>query len=56
MTTSDAKFRVFMSVKIQVKVFGVVKPHSVVGYQRLREACCLHLRGITTQKTSTWLP
>jgi len=33
-------------VKIQVEVFWVVTPCSVVvGYQRFGEPCCLHLHG-----------
>jgi hypothetical protein len=38
------KFEVFMAAKIQVEVFWVVTPCSVVvGYQRFRGPCCLHL-------------
>jgi hypothetical protein len=43
-TLLDARFEVFAVVKIQVEVFWVVKPRSVVtGYQRFRGLCCLHL-------------
>jgi hypothetical protein len=39
-----ARFEVFTAVKIQVQVFWVVKPCSVVvGYQRFTGQCCLHL-------------
>jgi len=53
--------------KIKVEVFWLVTPCSVVvGYQRFRGPCCLHLHplkrwyptttlnGVTNQKTSTW--
>jgi hypothetical protein len=41
----EARYEVFMVVKIQVKVFGVVIPYSVVlGYQCSRGPCCLHLQ------------
>jgi hypothetical protein len=37
---------VFTAVNIQVEVFRVVKPCSVVvGYQRFGGPCCLHLQG-----------
>jgi hypothetical protein len=39
-----ARFEVFTVEKIQVEVFWVVTPCSVVvGYQRFRVPCCLHL-------------
>jgi len=45
-------------VKIQVEVFWVVTPCSVVvGYQRFGEPCCLHLHCMVSQhkNTSTWI-
>jgi hypothetical protein len=64
---TDARFEVFTAVKIQIEVFYVVMPRSVVtGYQRFGGLCCLHLQGddppkrcysfttlydVTTQKT-----
>jgi hypothetical protein len=56
------RFDVFTTVEIQVEVFWVVTPCSVVGYRRLRGPYCLQLHtegwyltitlhGITTQKT-----
>jgi hypothetical protein len=39
-------FEVFMVIKIQVVVFWVLTPCSVVvGYQHSRGPCCLHLQG-----------
>jgi hypothetical protein len=38
--TSDARFEIFMGVKIQVKVFRVV---TAVGYQHFGGPCSLHL-------------
>jgi len=39
-----AAFEVFTAVKIQVEVFWVVTPCSVVvGYRRFRGPCCVHL-------------
>jgi hypothetical protein len=35
----------FTEVVIQVEVVWVVTPFSVVGYQRFRGPCCLHLQG-----------
>jgi len=38
------RFEVFMAVKIQIEVFWVVMPCSVVlGYKHFRGPCCLHL-------------
>jgi hypothetical protein len=35
-----------MAVKVHVEIFIVVTPCSiVVGYQRFRSLCCLHLQG-----------
>jgi len=45
-----------MTVKIQVKVFWVVTPCSVVVGNRFRGPCCLQLQGVLTQKTSPWKP
>jgi hypothetical protein len=43
---TDAKFKVFMAVKIQAEVFQVVMTCSViVGYQPFEEPCYLHLQG-----------
>jgi hypothetical protein len=39
-----ASSEVFMAVKIQVEVFRVVTPWSVVWYQRFGGPCCLHLQ------------
>jgi hypothetical protein len=40
-----------MAVKIQVEVFWVVMPCSVVaGYQRFGGPCCLHLQGTGDMK------
>jgi hypothetical protein len=42
----EARFEAFVMVKIQVKVFWVVMPNSVVvGYKHLTDVCCLHLQG-----------
>jgi hypothetical protein len=39
------RFEVFMEVKIQVEVFWVLKPCSVVvAYQQFGGPCCLHLQ------------
>jgi hypothetical protein len=38
-----ARFEVFMAVELMV--FWVVKCYVVVGYQRFRSSCCLHLQG-----------
>jgi hypothetical protein len=52
----DARFKVFTAVKIQVKVFWVVMPHSVaVGYHHFGGSCWYPpttLHSVTTQKTS----
>jgi len=43
-----ASFEVFMAVKIQVDVFGVVTPcSSAAGYQRFGGPRCLHLQDRT---------
>jgi len=40
----DASFETFTAVIFQVEVFWAVAPCSVVvGYQRFRGPCCLHL-------------
>jgi hypothetical protein len=40
----EARFEVFTAVKVQVEVFWVVTPYSVViGYHRFRGQCCLHI-------------
>jgi hypothetical protein len=40
------RFNAFTAVMFQVEVFSVMKPCSfVVGYQRFRASCCLHLQG-----------
>jgi hypothetical protein len=39
------RFGVFTAVRIEVKVFWVVTPCGVVGYQCFRGVCCLHLQG-----------
>jgi hypothetical protein len=45
-TRIDATFGVFTAVKIQVDVFWVLTPCSVVvGYQRFRDPRYLHLMG-----------
>jgi hypothetical protein len=45
------RFEVFTAVKIQVQVFWVVTPcNDVVGYQRFRNPCCLHLQGMMAKK------
>jgi hypothetical protein len=50
----SASFEAFTAVMFQVEIFWGVMPCSVVvGYQRFRGPCCLHLQGVTTQKTST---
>jgi hypothetical protein len=55
----DARFQVSTSANIQVEVFWVVTPCSVVaGYQSFRESCCLHfhpatLYGVTARNIST---
>jgi len=42
----DVNFEAFTAVMFQVKVFWDVTPCSVlVGYQRFRGPCCLHLQG-----------
>jgi len=44
-----ARSEIFTPVKILVEVFWVVSPCSVVvGYQRFRGPCCLHLLGCDT--------
>jgi hypothetical protein len=44
---SAAMFEVFTAVKIQIEVFWVVTPCSVVlGYRRFGGPYCLHLQGI----------
>jgi hypothetical protein len=65
---SETRFEVCTAVKIQVAVFWIMAPCSVVvGYQRFRGPCCLHLQhgslkrrcltttlnDIKTQKTAT---
>jgi hypothetical protein len=54
-TFLDARFEVFMAVKIHVEVFWVVTPCSVVvRYQRFGVWYPITtLNGVTTQKTST---
>jgi hypothetical protein len=43
---NKAIFEAFMAVMIQVEVFCVVMPCSVVvGYHRFRGPCCLHRQG-----------
>jgi len=42
-------------MKIQIAVFCVVTPSSDVGYRRFGGHCFLHLHGVTTQKTTTWI-
>jgi len=43
---SHAKFEGFTAMKIPAAVFRVVMPcNVVVGYQRFRGPCCLHLLG-----------
>jgi hypothetical protein len=45
-----ARFEVFTAIKIEVMVFWVLMPCSVVvGYQRFGAPCCLHLHCITTR-------
>jgi len=49
-----------MAVNIEVEVFWVVTPcNVVVGYQRFRGPCCLHLQGedggVTIQTASPWV-
>jgi hypothetical protein len=40
------RFQAFTTVKIQIEILWVVTPCSVVvGYQRFRGPCCLHLQG-----------
>jgi hypothetical protein len=42
----DARFEIFMAVKIQVEFFWVVTSSSVVvGYHCFRGPCCPHLEG-----------
>jgi len=42
-----ARFEVFTAVKIEVQVFRVVMPCSVVvGYQHFGGPCCFHLKGL----------
>jgi hypothetical protein len=70
-TQFDARFEVLMALKIQVEVFSVVMPCSfVIGYQRqslhpegrsrkdLRNVTNLpkNQHGVTSQKTSSWIP
>jgi hypothetical protein len=46
----------FTVVRIQVEIFRVVMPCSVVvGYQRFRGSCCLHLQGEVTAWSSETL-
>jgi hypothetical protein len=43
---SDARFVIFMAVKIQVEFFWVVTPHSgLTGYRRFGGPCSLHIQG-----------
>jgi hypothetical protein len=43
---SDVNFEAFMAVVVQVEVFWVVMPCSVVvGSQPFRAPCCHHLQG-----------
>jgi hypothetical protein len=43
----SARFEAFVAAKIQVEVFWVVTPCSVmVGYRRFERCCCLHLQDI----------
>jgi len=45
-TQSILSFEALTVVMLQVKVFWVVMPCNVlVGYQRFRGPCCLHLKG-----------
>jgi len=49
-----ARFDVFMAVKIQVEVFWVVMPCSVVvGHRRFGGPCCLHLQVLVNYHNST---
>jgi len=42
----DVRFKAFMVVRIQVKVFSVMMLFNVVvRYQRFREISCFHLQG-----------
>jgi hypothetical protein len=42
----DLTFEAFTAAMFQVEVLWVVTPCSVVvGYQRFRDQCCLHLQG-----------
>jgi hypothetical protein len=44
--SKDATFEIFTTVKIQLEVLWVVTPCSfVVGCQRFKDPCCLHLLG-----------
>jgi hypothetical protein len=53
-----ARFEGFAAVKIQVEVFWVLTPCVVmVGYQRFRGPCCLHLQGqeiLASYHNTTW--
>jgi len=43
---NDARFEIFTALMFQVEVFCIVTPCGfVVGYQRHRGLCCLHLQG-----------
>jgi hypothetical protein len=43
---SDARYEVLTAVKIHIEDFWVVTAcNGVVGYQRFRGTCCLHLQG-----------
>jgi hypothetical protein len=54
-STACLRFKVFMAVKIQVKVFWVMKLCSVVvGYQHLREGSCLHFQGEVQDSKVLW--
>jgi hypothetical protein len=51
MKSNSARCETFTTVKIQVEVFWVTTLCSVVvGYQRFRGPCCLHLHGILPQR------
>jgi len=50
------RFEVFMVLKIQVRVFQVVMPCSVVvGHQRFGRPCCLCLSHLTLKMEAAWL-
>jgi hypothetical protein len=52
---SLARFEVLTAVNIQVEVFWVVMPCSVVvGHQRFGGMCCLHLHGEMKMEAAAW--